>query len=216
MSNARSPREVCSTTMGMSGLIVLALVSLRAADSSTRLAGPSVIRGGPQPAGRSDAGRLLGPLGAGRPQPLPGLRLADRDRLGAPGDQLPRLARGLFLAQVFPAPGRSQPLAPRGWLELEQERADVLAQLLEAVEAGVDGEVLVWLRQLLGLDLLHRHLERRPAPRQLGARVVLREGHLDRAHVARARPEQALLEARQQVPPAQLEQLVAALAPGQG
>src|SRR2546422_7252250 len=117
MSNARSPREVCSTTMGTSGLRVLALVSLRAADSSTRLAGPSVIRGGPQPAGRSDAARLLGPLGAGRPQPLPGLRLADRDRLGARGDQLHRLARGLFLAQVLHAPGRTQPLEQRGGLD---------------------------------------------------------------------------------------------------
>src|SRR6266566_1958987 len=59
MSNARSPREVCSTTMGMSGLIVLALVSLRRSDSSTRLAGRRAIGGGPQPAGLRHGRRLL-------------------------------------------------------------------------------------------------------------------------------------------------------------
>src|SRR6266704_98410 len=88
MSNARSPREVCSTTMGTSGLIVLALVSLRRADSSTRLAGRRLIGGGPQPAGRSRAGRLLGPrrrLDAlsfgGRRQGTEQLHIGDRHAL---------------------------------------------------------------------------------------------------------------------------------------
>ena len=87
MSNARSPREVCSTTIGTSGLIVLALahvlafVSLRRPDSSRRLAGRSPIgrvhsrgvrRRSPAPAPRA-ARRLLGLLR--RPQLLARLRL---------------------------------------------------------------------------------------------------------------------------------------------
>src|SRR6266566_2751535 len=272
MSNARSPREVCSTTMGTSGLIVLALVSLRRADSSTRLAGRRAIGGGPQPAGLRHGRRLLRPLLCGGPQPLPGLRLADRYRLRPRGDQLHRPARRLLLAQVLQAPGRAQLIeqlraldalalgrgrdgeeqllignryalggherrehrlpaqgllgiglelgqslllaAPRElrialgrdsaarqraqhplphlarpgldqlWrdshprpghdrverglaelaldaclLELDQPRADVLAQHRHAVEAVVDREVLIHLRKLLGLDLLHGHLE---------------------------------------------------------
>src|SRR4029077_278345 len=98
MSNARSPREVCSTTMGTSGLIALALVSLPATDSSTRLAGLRGIGGGPQPAGAPRGARVLAALLLWRPQPLPGLRLANGYRLGARSHELDRPARGLLLA----------------------------------------------------------------------------------------------------------------------
>src|ERR1700679_2446428 len=100
MSNARSPREVCSTTIGTSGLIVLASVSLHRPDSSRPVAGGhgctrlAVRR--PQPAGLlrrvwlGAAGALgAGALGAfllGRPQLLARLRLLERDRLGLARD----------------------------------------------------------------------------------------------------------------------------------
>ena len=44
-------------------------------------------------------------------------------------------------------------------LRLGEALADVLAQLVERVEAGLGGEVLVELGQLLGLDLLDRDRE---------------------------------------------------------
>ncbi len=52
-------------------------------------------------------------------------------------------------------------------LDLDQPPADVLAQLLHAVEAGVDREVLVLGGKLLALDLLDRHGERRALPREI-------------------------------------------------
>ena len=54
---------------------------------------------------------------------------------------------------------------------LAQLRGDVLAQLVERVEAGgVGGEVVVELGQLLALDLLDGHRElRRPGPRARSA-----------------------------------------------
>src|SRR5271166_1909156 len=98
MSNARSPREVCSTTIGTSGLMVLPLVSLRRPDSSRRLARRSPIGRGPQTA-------RLGGLGVlqllGRPQLLAGLRLGEGDRLGGGRDQLDGLARGEVLAHLL-------------------------------------------------------------------------------------------------------------------
>src|ERR1700736_6648985 len=101
MSKARSPREVCSTTIGTSGLIVLALVSLRRPDSSRRLARRCWIGGRPQPArrhGRAAVGRRLLVLALlGGPQPLSRLRLGHGDRGGPPGDQLDGLARGEIL-----------------------------------------------------------------------------------------------------------------------
>ena len=57
---------------------------------------------------------------------------------------------------------------------------DVLAQLVERVEARrVDGEVVVELGQLLGLDLLDRDLELRRLARRGSAPVVVGEGDLD-------------------------------------
>src|SRR5580692_8882283 len=120
MSNARSPREVCSTTIGTSGLIVLASVSLHRPDSSrpggwrARIYRLAVRR--PQPAGLLrriwlGASRALGAgaLGAfllGRPQLLARLCLLERDRLGGLRDQLHRAPRREILAQlVFAADG---------------------------------------------------------------------------------------------------------------
>ena len=73
---------------------------------------------------------------------------------------------------------------------------DVLAQLVERVEAGgVGGEVVVELGQLLALDLLDRDLElARPAGEVLGA-VVVGEGDRDRALVAGLGAAQLVLEA---------------------
>src|SRR6202161_2654858 len=114
MSNARSPREVCSTTIGTSGLIFLALVSLRCPDSSKRLARRSRIARGPQLAGR--LGRLCGGgllalrVLAGRPQLLARLCLRGRDRGRSTGDQLDGEPRREILAQLVEASGRAQVL----------------------------------------------------------------------------------------------------------
>src|SRR5947207_393915 len=118
MSNARSPREVCSTTMGTSGLIVLASLSRRRRDSSRRLASRSLIRRGPQTAqpaglrpgggGRALAGRWLAGGLVGRPQPPFGLRARDRDRPRLGGDQVERAARGQILARLLQPARRPQ------------------------------------------------------------------------------------------------------------
>src|SRR4051794_23229048 len=107
MSNARSPREVCSTTIGTSGLTVLA--SFRFGSSSpAQLPGLGARR---QPSNRPNwflpAERLgtrrpeltaraaLGALGVARgPQLVTRPRLVDGDRLGRVGDQVQRLALG--------------------------------------------------------------------------------------------------------------------------
>src|ERR1700688_378654 len=102
MSNARSPREVCSTTIGTSGLIVLALVSLRRPDSSRRLAAWR-----PQPAGRRVRVLFLGPL-LRRPQLFARLRLRNRDRGALRRDPLNGLTRGQVLAQLVQATALAQ------------------------------------------------------------------------------------------------------------
>src|ERR1700760_591385 len=138
MSNARSPREVCSTTIGTSGLIFLALVSLRCPDSSKRLARRrSRIAGGPQLAGRLGrlrAGGLALAVLAGRPQLLARLRLLRRDRGRSVGDQLDGEPRREILAQLVEAPGGTQVLEQLrrlGLLALGDGR-DRLEQLLPA------------------------------------------------------------------------------------
>ena len=98
---------------------------------------------------------------------------------------------------------------------LEQARADVLAQLLHVVEAGVDREVVVDVGQLLELDLLDGHLERRLRP----ASSSLRSRRGTSARPSRVSPAlaptQRLLEAGDQVAAAELDQLVAPLAAGE-
>src|SRR5918992_4012881 len=123
MSNARSPREVCSTTIGTSGLTVLA--SFRFGRSS-----PAQLLGwepGRQPSNRQTprnpvyrlgtrspdltAGAALGALGVARsPELLARLRLLDGDRLGRGGDELPRLALGEVLLERLEPAGRLEAL----------------------------------------------------------------------------------------------------------
>src|SRR5918999_4284638 len=117
MSNARSPREVCSTTIGTSGLTVLASFRFRRSSpacfpgwrarrqTSNRRAPlwPVVRLGrrGPEPAG---GGALGG--GSGRPQLVARPRLLDRDRLRGLRDDVERLAlREILLERVEPAGG---------------------------------------------------------------------------------------------------------------
>src|SRR6185312_11998815 len=99
MSNARSPRDVCSTTIGTSGLIVLA--------SFTYSAGflPNVATGQQGPFGSAagcpeltSARSLLLALLVRRPELLAGLGLLDTDRLGLLDEQVDREAGGHVVA----------------------------------------------------------------------------------------------------------------------
>src|SRR3954452_22592578 len=115
MSNARSPRDVCSTTMGTSGLMLLALFRLVGSIPSGRA---SLAMGSGRPAGpravdcrlstvdsrlrirRPDLLRrrfLL--LFLRRPELVARLRLIDRDRLRALDEDVDRLAHGHVLAK---------------------------------------------------------------------------------------------------------------------
>src|SRR4051794_4624662 len=122
MSNARSPRDVCSTTIGTSGLTVLASFRLSGANpayerlrrahpldrgESSNGPGPSnpvarLASGRPEPA-RSGLLRLVG---ARSPELVARLRLLDGDRRGGLRDAVDRLAlRELGLEAVEPAAG---------------------------------------------------------------------------------------------------------------
>ena len=100
-------------------------------------------------------------------------------------------------------------------LGLGEPLADVLAQLVERVEAGLGGEVVVELGKLLGLDLLDRDRELGLLAGQLVGRVVLGEGDRDGALVARGGALELLLEAGHEPARAELDHLVAALAAGE-
>src|SRR4051794_38677586 len=124
MSNARSPREVCSTTIGTSGLTVLASFRLSGAnpayerlrrshpldrcESSNGGLPPKLVAelasGGPETA----RGGLLGRLGARRPELVAGLRLLDGDRLRRLGDVVDRLALGELRLEPVEPPARPQ------------------------------------------------------------------------------------------------------------
>src|SRR4051812_6110105 len=124
MSNARSPREVCSTTIGTSGLTVLASFRFGRLSPAAQLPGLGARR---QPSNRIGpafpAERLgtrgpelacraaLGAFGVtGRPELVAGLRLLDRDRLRGLRDQVERLAlREVLLERLQTARGL-QPL----------------------------------------------------------------------------------------------------------
>src|SRR5688500_7541283 len=84
MSKARSPREVCSTTIGTSGLIVLALF---------RLAARNPARGPGTRTPRADLapGRASLAIAFGRPA---GVGACRNDVRGRPGPGGPKLARG--------------------------------------------------------------------------------------------------------------------------
>src|SRR5215213_8871385 len=126
MSNARSPRDVCSTTMGTRGLIALASFRLVGSNPSQATRGSCVIpvarpmgqssngfwplrpafRPGVRP--RSGARRpqlliALFLLLVGRPDLAAGLGLLDRDRRGVLDQRVERLAHRDVLAQQLVA-----------------------------------------------------------------------------------------------------------------
>src|SRR5947209_4251612 len=123
MSNARSPREVCSTTIGTSGLIVLASFAssagflpnvaighcrssrFRSAETpgSVTRTRPASTPGCPELSG---AGLLL----VRRPQLVAGLGLFHADRFCLPHEQLQRLPVGHVLTHSLQPIGLAQPL----------------------------------------------------------------------------------------------------------
>src|SRR5205085_670901 len=109
MSNARSPREVCSTTIGTSGLMVLASFAYTPGFL------PNVAIGLSQPdasaLGRPELSRpLLRPFLARCPELLPRLRLLHADRFGLVHQQLQRHLVGDVLAHPLQTPAGAQPL----------------------------------------------------------------------------------------------------------
>src|ERR671915_927946 len=170
MSNARSPREVCSTTIGTSGLTVLASFRFRRSSpacfpgwrarrqtSNRRAPLRPVVRlgrRGPELPGSAALGL------ARRPQLVARPRLLDRDRLRGFGDDVERLAlREVVLERVEPAGG-----------------AQALEQLLR--RRPLAGGALDGLEQLLlgRLDALglHDRGQHRLAPQgTLGVRLAL-------------------------------------------
>src|SRR5688572_26677689 len=89
MSNERSPRDVCSITIGISGL----------------MQAPSIPGGGGSVAGGPQLRLLLGSFLVGRPDRVPGLRDVHRDRLHLGGHAVERGAEADVLAQVLVAAG---------------------------------------------------------------------------------------------------------------
>src|SRR5215210_4101348 len=124
MSNARSPRDVCSTTIGTSGLTVLASFRVWRPNPSRREAhwlparlGASLAIGRCRKSGvstpgqpRSGAGRpelpraALG-LAAGCPELVARLRLLDADRGCRAGQQIERVALRELRLEGVQAPG---------------------------------------------------------------------------------------------------------------
>src|SRR5579884_2920267 len=109
MSKARSPREVCSTTIGTSGLIVLASFASSAGFLPT-LATAALRPDGALRAPWRPQLPLLPALLAGRPQLLPGLGLLHADRLGLFDQQLQGLAVGHLLTEALQPIGLAQPV----------------------------------------------------------------------------------------------------------
>src|SRR4051794_6492074 len=126
MSKARSPREVCSTTIGTSGLTVLASFRVWRLDPARRASARSSRRestnrawartwgADPLRRGRGTASgvgcpELPGALGLallGRPELVAGLRLGDRDRDGRVGQDVDGLVlREVRAEAVEPAAG---------------------------------------------------------------------------------------------------------------
>src|SRR3954471_3327939 len=115
MSNARSPREVCSTTIGTSGLTVLASFRFsRSNPSRSRRSRRASLSDGPLPLTRrhsSNAHAPPEPVRTSRFGPLArGLRGLGRDRLRRLRDEVQRLSlREVVLELVETARGL-QPL----------------------------------------------------------------------------------------------------------
>src|SRR4051812_45673798 len=133
MSKARSPRDVCSTTMGTSGLMLLALFrsSIRipaggpqgvgdGSEEPTNRLFPDSASGGHRASGGAGPLRTRGPdrlfdalrlLLVGRPQLLAGTRLLGRDRLRVLGNEVDRRALGEILLDLVEAAGLLEALA---------------------------------------------------------------------------------------------------------
>src|SRR5438876_6288855 len=110
MSKARSPREVCSTTMGTSGLIVLASFASSGGFLPNVATGRGAPDGGSAPRGPELTGPLLALLLARLPELLARLRLLDSDRLRLAHEQLERLAGRDVLAEAVEPVVGAQPL----------------------------------------------------------------------------------------------------------
>src|ERR1051325_4345221 len=105
MSKALSPREVCSTTMGTSGLIVLDSFASSGGFLPECSSGVRSASGGPEL-----PGRLFGRLVTRGPQLLSRLGLLDADRLGLAHQELDGLAGRDLLAEAVKAVGLAQPI----------------------------------------------------------------------------------------------------------
>src|SRR3954466_16310048 len=110
MSNARSPREVCSTTIGTSGLTVLASFRVsRSNPSGSRRSRRASLSDGPLPLTRRHSSNAPAP-----PEPVRtsgsgwlarGLGRVGGDGLRRLGDQVQRLALAEVLLERVKAPG---------------------------------------------------------------------------------------------------------------
>src|SRR4051794_19695405 len=196
MSKARSPRDVCSTTMGTSGLMVLALfrssVGIPAGGPETgwRRLGrayqppfPGSTPGGHRAwigAGSLRTGGpelLSGAFGLallGRPQLVARGRLLGRERARVLGEELDRLALGEVLLELVEAPGLLEAVA-----QLLGRRALARGRRLQRVE-----QVAVGGLDPLGLD--HGGDDRLALERLLGVGpslgedlVLVAAGHLE-------------------------------------
>src|ERR1019366_7143816 len=165
MSNARSPREVCSTTIGISGLMVLALFRLpgsippgkcKAAPPPSRVYQPLFVA-------RDGAGRwpdIRCALRPGRPELAAGRRTLRRDRDRRRNETLQGLLGGHVVAELF---------EPAGSTHLRQQLLGVRdASVLVGLDAALErGEQLLLCR----LDRLGRNDRR---DHGLGAQRALR------------------------------------------
>src|SRR5438477_2224996 len=155
MSNARSPREVCSTTIGTRGLMAFALFLLLGRNPS----GPGVASRDPEDrsngplalqlalgAGRPDLRGLLLGLFLGRPELLAGLRLLGGDGLRGLHQQVHGLPHGDVLAQDVVAPLLLGSLerAPERVLvhALRAARGDIAKRLERLLVGHLDARVL--------------------------------------------------------------------------
>src|SRR4051812_23611767 len=109
--------------------------------------------------------------------------------------------------------GLAELVAHPALVELADPARDVLAQLVERVEAaGLQRELVVELGHALLADLLDVRLEAGGLAGQLLGAVVVGEADLEGAVLARLRADELVLEARDQPAGAELDRLAAALA----
>src|ERR1700761_1277738 len=151
MSNARSPREVCSTTIGTSGLTVLASFRFGRSNPSDS---PGSAAKTARPAKTSNGPTRAKP---GRPVSCEWL-LGRRDRRGRLRHQVQRLAlRKVVLESIEPAVG-AQPLKQllrlgpiAGRRRLHDGRKHLVLARVEGLGLGDRGEHRLALERLLGV-----------------------------------------------------------------